>query len=107
LLKWPRAAAVSAVEVHLQAGDLRPGGADREPGRGRRRLAGDERRGRTVARVALDADQALDRQRGADRARGRRRDGLLRTLGRGSLRGLLAHRASLPDAPETVNPAAR
>jgi hypothetical protein len=82
---------VEQVEVHLQARDPRSGRADRQLGRGRRRLARQERGGRAVAGVALDAEQALDgqRRRAAESGRG---DRLLRGLGRGSFRGVLAHR---------------
>jgi hypothetical protein len=91
---------VEQVQVHLQRGHRGAGRADRErPVLGRGRLARDERGRGAVARVALDAEQALDGQRRADREGSGRRDGdgLLLGLGRGSLRGVLAHRRRLSD----------
>ena len=85
---------VEQVEVHLQRGHRGAGRAHGERAvLGRGRLARDERGRGAVAGVALDAEQALDGQRrSAQRGRRRERgDDVLRGLGRGSLRGVLAH----------------
>ena len=96
---------VELVEAHLEVGDLRALRAGREPaGRLRRRCAGEHRDRGAVAGRALEPEHRVRRERARRREPERRRG--VRPLGRdlldGSVRHALAHRPTLPEAPDQV-----